>query len=565
MKNNATLSVRRLGIALTAATLSFAAATSAFADNGDGYVTVTEPHTTVIATDGLRQIINPTGYTDDRCFTYTISGSNGMSYEKDFFLRIKNMRKSPVYTLSWTPIANSYYTAGPITKFVVRSCSNAIGAPTLSINSGEAISIATAGVVNTDDNIYKNIELSNADGISSPISLKFGGIITATDGYINKLTFDYEVTYVQLDFSALDAAVADAQALLESLEGEADVADALPAIQAAIEAAEALKAQGNGKAYQEVEATPDDVAAAVSAIEAAVSAVPVPANYATAATYAVDKAAALGLDVSEYQQLLEGAQDGETVVGIFNDVTEAARQYAVDNYKLLNNGADLSIFIDNSSFERGNTEGWKLENTIEANRGGLYNGGNLTTNVADTQVHAFADDAAAPADGAYLFNTKNNMTLGNATGTSKVDFTTGQKLTQVITGLPNGTYRVSAFLATDADLEVSLLAGEGAFTVPGQGADTMVRVESDEIEVTDGTLTIGAIGQSKMVQTADIPVVGGHYERDYTTWFKADNFVLTLVKPTIVKVVRAVDALLQGEEGSVEENVNPIVDKILEK
>lgn len=142
--------------------------------------------------------------------------------------------------------------------------------------------------------------------------------------------------------------------------------------------------------------------------------------------------------------------------------------------------------IENPNFETGDYTGWNV--TVQ-----------WDTRVG-TQESSYK---VAGADGRYLFNTWNN-----ADGTNN----TNEHITQTVTGIPNGTYRLTAMLSTDGEnLE---LTGNGttatiAASTNGNSSGVFPTVEC---KVTDNTLTIEAGG------------AGG-------AWYKADDFRLTLVTP----------------------------------
>lgn len=166
----------------------------------------------------------------------------------------------------------------------------------------------------------------------------------------------------------------------------------------------------------------------------------------------------------------------------------------------LSEGADMTYAIANHNFELGALLGSPA----------TYPGWSCSTG-GDTKA-AMQEDGTytvVGADGRYLFNTWNNNTA--------------QVLTQTIGGLPNGSYMVSAVLATDKDQKVTITAGGKTITKTSQFAkDNGELIEYDDeaytesyCEVTDGNLTIQVKGENNI-------------------WFKADNFRLTLVKPAVL-------------------------------
>lgn len=185
------------------------------------------------------------------------------------------------------------------------------------------------------------------------------------------------------------------------------------------------------------------------------------------------------------------------VNGHINDIYEALTTAAKVQ---LSKGADMTYAIANHNFELGALLG--SPNT--------YPGWSCSTG-NDTKA-AMQEDGTytvVGADGRYLFNTWDNGTA--------------QPLTQTITGLPNGSYMVSAVLATDPGQSVTLTAGGKSITKKSEFAKNngeLVEYEDkayaeDYCEVTDGTLTIKVEGVNSI-------------------WFKADNFRLTLVEPAVL-------------------------------
>lgn len=190
------------------------------------------------------------------------------------------------------------------------------------------------------------------------------------------------------------------------------------------------------------------------------------------------------LDLSSYQTKYDNKSltgNGKAEVAAIYD----ALQVAAKAQKTA--GADMTWAIENPNFETGDYTGWNV--TVQ-----------WDTRVG-TQESSYK---VAGADGRYLFNTWNN-----ADGTNN----TNEHITQTVTGIPNGTYRLTAMLSTDGEnLE---LTGNGttatiAASTNGNSSGVFPTVECT---VTDNTLTIEAGG------------AGG-------AWYKADDFHLTLLSPS---------------------------------
>lgn len=164
--------------------------------------------------------------------------------------------------------------------------------------------------------------------------------------------------------------------------------------------------------------------------------------------------------------------------GEYKDVAalDAAYREAVKAQN--SDGADMTGAIVNPSFELGNANGWTYEASDDH---GAKENSNGTYTMSNN-------------DGKYVFNI---WSKGNA-------------ISQTIEGLPNGTYKLQAVIATDGGQKVQLNANDKNVQIDATDKGTGVEGEV-EFEVTDGKATIGAEGVNKY-------------------WYKVDNFRLTLVK-----------------------------------
>ncbi len=146
--------------------------------------------------------------------------------------------------------------------------------------------------------------------------------------------------------------------------------------------------------------------------------------------------------------------------------------------------ADFTAAIVNPGFEQGNLTGW------------------TTTTSDDTGAKATNDNTYRMSnyEGNYLFNT----------------WAHGYPITQTITGLPNGYYTLSAVLSS-AGGRVFLL-GNGAYNGIVCATATVGYQHSMTVHVTDGTLTLGAVGSNNDHELT--------YVADGVWWYKADNFQL---------------------------------------
>ena len=163
------------------------------------------------------------------------------------------------------------------------------------------------------------------------------------------------------------------------------------------------------------------------------------------------------------------------------DVDEAIAlaKAALNDYLTSQTECEIDVtnaFVVNPSFETGNTTGWTYQSSndtgAKANSDGVYTIDN--------------------ADGNWVFNI----------------WSSGNPISQTIEGLPNGNYKMTALIATDADHQVQLNANTQSVVVDAAAEGKGHGVEGEvEFAVLDGTATIGAEGVSKY-------------------WYKVDNFHL---------------------------------------
>ena len=196
--------------------------------------------------------------------------------------------------------------------------------------------------------------------------------------------------------------------------------------------------------------------------------------------------------------------DGKTeATAIYNILKAATKAQVTAN-------SEMTWLIENPNFETGDWTGWTVSTQW------------------DTRVgHQSSDIYANGSQGLYLFNTWNDWVDADNAGVNN-------PIKQTITGLPKGTYRLTAAVTSDGGNKVFVFAndtaGEG-FTATANNTlgDTYV-----DFEVTDGTATIGAVGARDGVYNAE----GG-------CWYKAANFRLTYLGRELV--------LNEGETASFED------------
>ncbi len=192
-------------------------------------------------------------------------------------------------------------------------------------------------------------------------------------------------------------------------------------------------------------------------------------------TYAAYKLSTLGAAAVKDVVAKYNAGEYKDVAALDAAYLEAVKSQNCD-------GADMTGAIVNPSFELGNANGWTYAASDDH---GAKENSNATYTMSNN-------------DGKYVFNI---WPKGNA-------------ISQTIEGLPNGTYKLQAVIATDGGKKVQLNANDKNVQIDATGKETGVEGEV-EFEVTDGKATIGAEGVDE-------------------SWYKVDNFRLTLVKAAAV-------------------------------
>ncbi len=165
---------------------------------------------------------------------------------------------------------------------------------------------------------------------------------------------------------------------------------------------------------------------------------------------------------------------------------EAAGDVNVDeNGNLVgDDSADLNCFIKNASFERSTSYGWTISSE----------GSSYTTGVKDNNL---ADYTTTGVDGEFLFHTSSQNV----------------QLTQSINNLPNGVYKMTVSLASDAGNVISLIANGYEREVTMKAGTGTFEDFNIKFKVTDGTATIGVVS---------------------ATWYKADNFRLEILNDHLI-------------------------------
>lgn len=152
-------------------------------------------------------------------------------------------------------------------------------------------------------------------------------------------------------------------------------------------------------------------------------------------------------------------------------------------------GANMSLLIENNSFEKGTTDGWTVQGANDTGAKSNTDGTYTTTGI----------------DGNYLFNTWSKD--GDECGI----------LHQEITGLRNGYYRLEALVTAWNNRTVYLVGNKqhtGLTTLTDDGKE--FKDLALDFLVEDGTANIGAVGD-----------YAGGFNYKKGTFFKVDNFRLT--------------------------------------
>lgn len=155
---------------------------------------------------------------------------------------------------------------------------------------------------------------------------------------------------------------------------------------------------------------------------------------------------------------------------------------------------DFTKVITNNSFETGDLTGWTTPDVW----------------VSDKSVYSNSIEnyKTQGVDGSYLFNT----------------WWQGVPITQTLTDLPNGVYRMSVLVASGDngnDATVYLLGNDQKKGVNPPSGGKEFGNFSLKFTVTDGTATIGVVGGADD-DTPENPV--GSYVEAGHWWYKADNF-----------------------------------------
>lgn len=195
-----------------------------------------------------------------------------------------------------------------------------------------------------------------------------------------------------------------------------------------------------------------------------------------------------GWDLSAYERMIDELSIEGDGYREFNEIYDMLRQrvYSQPN----TDGVSYTNAIINPSFEFGNTLGWDAvfsgDTGVKENSNGTY--------------------TMQGCDGSYLFNTWNEGR--------------GTILSQTITGLPAGHYRLRATFAADQGSYVFFeVNGQRSEAKPIERAKEIGEVKSFEFDVAANT------------EEVTISVCGGNSDGSYDdfggNWYKVDKFELT--------------------------------------
>ncbi len=223
--------------------------------------------------------------------------------------------------------------------------------------------------------------------------------------------------------------------------------------------------------------------------------------------------------------VFNNAEDGPVTIGIVKTAQPEAGDYTVigpwtltriddaEEEPAEEEGTDMTSKIVNPSFEDGTT-GWTYDPSNDHGAKENSNGTYTMTN----------------CDGNYIFNI----------------WSSGNAISQTVTDLPNGLYKLKAVIATDPDHQVQLNANGKSKKIDASPSGKGVGVEGElEFNVLDNTATIGAEGVNKY-------------------WYKVDNFRLFFIKDFDLEDLVAIYETALAEAKAVEGKMNAEVKTALD-
>lgn len=215
------------------------------------------------------------------------------------------------------------------------------------------------------------------------------------------------------------------------------------------------------------------------------------------ASEVASQAIAVGYDEAQEKVNASGSDLLTTIDFIRSEAIKVAKTYCETHTE----NVDMTIFINNNSFELGDTTGWTIADMVVLGK------------EDDTEVKSISDQdyQTENADGGYIYNTYYKLGISSSEA--------GRTISQELTNLPNGHYRLEALLTSNSNITTYLsVNSESAGGVKSPVGKTKFENASCDFYVYNHTVTIGAIGES--VSTGK-------------TWFRADNFRLKLLSTNV--------------------------------
>lgn len=264
--------------------------------------------------------------------------------------------------------------------------------------------------------------------------------------------------------------------------------------------------------------------------------------------------ASLASTIATYQEIYDGKTATDANVDRYVTAIHTALNTAAKQQQIIN--ADMTYAIKNPNFE------WSwVDDEWNCTTGGDTD---IKMQEALNWWGGFAYRTVG-VDGRYLFNTwaekivieKKGCEANdyNKEATYKVSVGEAKPLTQKLTGLPNGTYKLEAMLVSDNSNTVILKANDQSCEAYIEKNNDNGMFASVEFEVTDGTANIEVVAKEVTHPAGTLTYYTKEEYFDwrefknkyrvkeetapysalkFNPWFKADDFRLTLLKPQLL-------------------------------
>ena len=210
----------------------------------------------------------------------------------------------------------------------------------------------------------------------------------------------------------------------------------------------------------------------------------------------VEEEAAQEYNSKELKELVEKMGAAATDLKLPNNYNQASDE----------NGIDMTVVITNPSFETGDLTGWTRNEKATGD-----------TKVAENSSDVYHMELA---EGSYVFNTWNGST-------PEGDF----YVSQVLKGLPAGTYELQAILASDKGNKINLTANEAGMPIE-------IPEKAEGVELSEKNIGIDASIIFKLEAKGDVTI-----KASSSNWFKADNFRLTYYGTESAKEVTEIEEI----------------------